>query len=282
MKPVFFSIVIPVYQAQDYLKPCLKSIQKQSFRNFEIIAVDDASTDKSLAILEKFAHKNPEIPFQLITHNRNLGLGAARNSGIAHARGKYVCLLDADDYWLPEKLEVVYKAIKSRPHYPFFYHSVNELPGLRRRSCYQVKKSEQLAIKYNPIVPSAVVMSTDLAKKYPHLEDKSFQGVEDLDLWFRLLDDGVKFFYIKKALTAYRPGVGMSARLEEHMDKVMHVYKKYLGPYYIRKALLQKYYEAGRSCHKSGQYAKALYYYRKSRKINFKTLIFMFLCLLKN
>lgn len=93
------SVVVPVYNVEKYLAPCLESILSQSFGDFEIIVVEDCSTDDSLRIAKKFAAAGERIT--LVRQRENMGLSAARNRGIDLARGKYVTFIDSDD-WLGE------------------------------------------------------------------------------------------------------------------------------------------------------------------------------------
>ncbi|MFY1635328.1 glycosyltransferase family 2 protein [Solwaraspora sp. WMMB335] len=93
------SLIIPVFRVERYLAGCLDSILRQHRPDIEIIAVDDASDDGSSAILARYAERHPEII--VVAMERNSGLGAARNVGIAHATGRYVWCVDSDD-WLPE------------------------------------------------------------------------------------------------------------------------------------------------------------------------------------
>jgi len=93
---VNISIVIPVYNAGEYLKNCLESILNQTLKYFELIAVDDGSTDDSLKILEKYALCDKRIKLLKQMH---LGAGEARNKGLKSASGKYVMFLDADDFF---------------------------------------------------------------------------------------------------------------------------------------------------------------------------------------
>ncbi len=91
-----FSVVVPVYNAERYLNKALQSILSQDFPDFELILVDDGSTDGSLALLESFAEKDARI---IVLNNKvNRGAAEARNRGIDTARGKYLCFVDADDY----------------------------------------------------------------------------------------------------------------------------------------------------------------------------------------
>jgi hypothetical protein len=93
------SVIVPVYQVEDYLADCLDSILNQSLRDIQLVAVDDASTDGCARILSRYAERDPRIVLVTLEHNQ--GLGAARNAGLARATGEYVWFLDSDD-WLPE------------------------------------------------------------------------------------------------------------------------------------------------------------------------------------
>ena len=96
------SVIIPVYNAEKYLHECLNSLLLQTLREFEIICVDDGSSDSSLSILKEFASKDPRI--KVLTQEHAFA-GAARNLGIQQARGKYLLFLDADDRFKPQMLE---------------------------------------------------------------------------------------------------------------------------------------------------------------------------------
>lgn len=89
------SIVVPVYNVQAYLAECLDSIVAQTIRDFEVICVEDCSTDRSLSILQVYAHRDERI--RVIRHGKNLGLSAARNTGIDESRGEWVLFVDSDD-----------------------------------------------------------------------------------------------------------------------------------------------------------------------------------------
>ena len=93
------SVILPVYNAEKYLCQCLDSIIGQSFADIEIICVDDGSTDSSRDILRQYEAREPRL---LAVYQQNQGAGAARNNGIEHARGEYLCFMDADDYMAPD------------------------------------------------------------------------------------------------------------------------------------------------------------------------------------
>ena len=96
------SIIIPVYNAEEYLDRCLESISEQSYMSYEVILVDDGSTDSSPLICDRYSATDPR--FRTI-HKRNGGVSTARNAGIDLAKGEYLMFVDSDDALLPEALE---------------------------------------------------------------------------------------------------------------------------------------------------------------------------------
>jgi glycosyltransferase involved in cell wall biosynthesis len=99
---ILVSVVIPVYNSQEYISDCLDSVLSQTYKNYEIIAIDDGSTDDSLDILKTY-QKNKGIK---LFHIDNSGQSVARNIGIENAKGKYLVFVDSDDYWPRNTLEV--------------------------------------------------------------------------------------------------------------------------------------------------------------------------------
>ena len=107
-----FSVIIPVFNAEKYLKKCIRSVLSQKNDRTEIILVDDCSTDNSLKICNYFK-KNPLV--NIIRHKKNLGVSISRNDGILAAKGKYILFLDSDDWFYPGCLKNIEKLIKKNP-----------------------------------------------------------------------------------------------------------------------------------------------------------------------
>lgn len=103
------SVIVPVYNVEDYLDVCLDTIVMQTFKDFEVICVDDGSTDSSGEICERYAKFDKRIK---VIHQKNLGLSGARNTGVEAAEGKYVIFVDSDDYISPLMLANMYKNIE--------------------------------------------------------------------------------------------------------------------------------------------------------------------------
>ena len=106
----FFSIVVPVYQTEKFLSQCLDSILEQTYSNFELIVVNDASPDKSLLLLKQYRKKYPFL--RIINFRKNQGVSAARNKGLKTARGEYVYFLDSDDFIAPNLLKKVHQRLE--------------------------------------------------------------------------------------------------------------------------------------------------------------------------
>lgn len=130
-----FSVIIPVYNVEDYLRQCVCSVLEQTFQDLEIIVIDDVSRDSSLQIARELAEKHSSI--RLIEHTVNKGLGGARNTGIDAATGEYLLFLDSDDYLQPEtlkKLDTVITA-KNADIVEFCFRLVDEQGRYLRRTC---------------------------------------------------------------------------------------------------------------------------------------------------
>ncbi len=105
-----FSIIIPVYNVEKYIRKCMESVMGQTFRDFEVIVVDDESPDNSMQIVEEFAEKYPGMITMI--HQKNTRLGGARNRGVKEARGEYLLFVDSDDYVSTDLLETVDTQLK--------------------------------------------------------------------------------------------------------------------------------------------------------------------------
>jgi len=109
------SVIIPIYNVASYIEVCLASLVTQSYTDFELVLVDDCSSDDSISLARSVLFEYPNVTFQLIAHVKNRGLSAARNTGIKAAKGKYLVFVDSDD-WVPQNaLEILYSEIAAYP-----------------------------------------------------------------------------------------------------------------------------------------------------------------------
>ncbi len=133
----FFSVVIPLYNKANYISQCIKSVLDQSFSDFEIVMVDDGSTDGSVELVHGFLDDR----IRLISQT-NQGVSVARNTGITRATGRYVAFLDADDYWEPDLLETARRDITTYPSIEFwscgYYFGRG---GVRRAASFTIRET---------------------------------------------------------------------------------------------------------------------------------------------
>jgi glycosyltransferase involved in cell wall biosynthesis len=110
------SVIVIFLDASDFLRTAIESVVAQTYEHWELLLVDDGSNDGSTEIARRFASENSaRIKYFEHDGHQNLGMSAARNLGILHAKGDYIAFLDADDYWLPDKLEVQTRILDSKP-----------------------------------------------------------------------------------------------------------------------------------------------------------------------
>lgn len=102
------SVIVPVYKVEKYLEPCVESILRQTFENFELILVDDGSPDNCGKICDEYATKDNRV---VVIHQKNQGLSCARNTGIAAAQGRFLCFVDSDDLVAPDYCEVLFERL---------------------------------------------------------------------------------------------------------------------------------------------------------------------------
>lgn len=182
-KSPFVSVVIPVYNRPGYVERAVKSVLSQTFKDREIIVVDDGSKDSTVSVLNSFGEKIKV----LTTENR--GVSAARNTGVRHSKGKYIAFLDSDDEWLPEKL-------KKQLDYMFSKgYSVSQTDEIWIRRGRRVnRKKKHLkprgdifipSLSLCLVTPSAVMMTKKMFLKYDGF-DESLPACEDYDMWLRM------------------------------------------------------------------------------------------------
>lgn len=194
------SVVIPNYNGERFVERTLKSVLDQTYQRFEIIVVDDASTDLSPALIQAFADKDPRI--RLIRLKKNGGVSNARNVGIREAKGEYIALLDNDDLWTPDKLErqISLAAEAEIVYCSYDFVDENDNP-IKRPFIVKPTATFQSMLASSVISCSTAFIRADLLKAHPF--DSSFYH-EDYVLWMTLLHLPVKARGDEKVLMHYR------------------------------------------------------------------------------
>lgn len=189
---IMFSVIIPNYNQEKYIRSAIQSVLEQTCRDFEIIVVDDGSTDQSKAIIDEFGEQVRYL------WQENQGLAGARNTGIRAARGEYIALLDADDIWLPGYLEKIKALIEQHPGAVVFYTAafcmdqqgrpLTQKLGLPVRDVSDREKLYQSLLRGNYIIPSTVTIRKDVIVE-AGLFDPTLRSCEDIDLWLRIAQE---------------------------------------------------------------------------------------------
>lgn len=197
MKPLI-SVIIPVHNGDKYIAEAIHSVLAQTYLNWELIVVDDASTDRTCEIVKQIAAENNKV--RLIECAENFGGPARpRNIGIQNSKGEFLTFLDDDDSWLPDKLEkqIIFLLEKKLD---FVYTGITILGG-KNRKVKPVKSWYSLMLK-SPITTSSVLVKN--SRNIWFDEDKQLIAAEDHHLWLHLLYDGFKIGFIPDPLTIYR------------------------------------------------------------------------------
>ncbi|MES2574152.1 MAG: glycosyltransferase family 2 protein [Bacteroidota bacterium] len=185
----FFSVIISLYNKENFIGNTLKSVLNQSFTNFEVIIVNDGSTDYSEQ--KVFQFNDERIHYY---YKKNEGVSSARNFGIEKAKAEYITFIDADDYWYPDFLEEMFKNIHSYPELKVFSAAI-EIETSKKviPSHYSIKKTGEHEIvnyfsasfKETAICTSCAVFHKSVFEKTGLFDDKIKSG-EDTDMWIRI------------------------------------------------------------------------------------------------
>src|SRR5690554_2826222 len=116
---IFFSVVLPTYRVAQHIERAIISLQNQTFKEFEMIFVDDRGEDGSIDVVAQYAETDSRI--QIVTHEKNLGTYHARKSGVIQAKGRYIIFLDPDDELDSDCLSILYEHLNNSPALVIFY-----------------------------------------------------------------------------------------------------------------------------------------------------------------
>jgi len=210
MEHPLISIIIPAYNCASYLAETIKSVQQQTYPHFEIIIINDGSTDATLEVAEELAQTDSRI--RVLSHT-NSKQGKTRNAGAAVAKGQYIAFLDGDDIWVPHKLELQLAALEAKQVDLVFsdgFICLNNDISSRDHTFQITQKTydrNDLELFYHQNqVPTSTVLCTKAAfdKSGGFDEELEVQNCEDYLLWVRMLDKGCRFYGLDENLILYR------------------------------------------------------------------------------
>ncbi len=216
------SVVIPVFNVSIYIKQSLKSILNQTYKNFEVLIIDDGSTDSTLKIVKTFKDKRIKI----LKNNKNSGLVVSINKGIETARGEYIARFDGDDISDIFRIKKQVKFLDENPEYIVIGTQAQDIDqnGQHIGQTLVPETDQQIRrVKYkkNFMIHPTVMMRTDIVKKVGGYRKFFKGGAEEYDLWLRLLRHG-KFYNIPEKLIQKR--IHASAFTQRQRFKRIEIY----------------------------------------------------------
>lgn len=209
---IIVSIITPVYNAEKYLEETILSVLNQSFKSFEYLLIDHASTDSSIEIMKKYADIDSRIKIIQLEVNKG-GPAYPRNEGLRAARGEYIAFIDADDVWKENKLQVQLDFLVSYPAVDMV-HSLADI--IDENSIIQgsfnnqrIKNILNLFMPINTIIYYAnfININTLMLKRsaaMPFKEDTAFNAIEDWIFYILAFQNGKKVHLLKENLISYR------------------------------------------------------------------------------
>ncbi len=195
------SVIVPIYNAEDFMCETLDSILAQTYENIEIICIDDMSKDSSRLIIEDYASKYENIRPILLEENG--GVSNARNIGIANAKGRYVAFLDSDDVWMPEKIEKQIKFMQENKYaFTFTGYRFMDADSKLLNTVVHAKKE----LTYDKLLRQNAISCLTVVIDREYIEDIYMPKIhhEDYAAWLKILKKGYKAYGLDEILAKYR------------------------------------------------------------------------------
>jgi glycosyltransferase involved in cell wall biosynthesis len=221
------SVILPCYKMGQFISEALESIGSQVYTEWEVIAVDDCGPeDGTRAVIEAFASRHLDHRIELICHETNQGVGAARNTAIAAAKGDFLAFLDPDDHWKPDHLKRSMGQFEEFPSLGVTSSSVEVLwEGEESRVEQWLHggwtKDE---FPYSMCCVNFIQMSSAVARRSVVVSvmgfSKDTELIEDYDLWIRLIANGIKFGLLEDVTSCYRKHSEGATANHRRMDEL--------------------------------------------------------------
>ena len=219
-----FSIIIPLYNKADYIAETLKSVLNQTYCDYEVIVVNDSSTDNSLEVASSFQDERIHIYTK-----ENEGVSAARNYGIMHAKYDYIAFLDADDWWENEKIEKQLQALEASK--AVLCATARELVRADGKTLDRIIEipeciQYQALLKTNCIPCSSVILKTEVAREFYMCHDELH---EDYIMWLKILKKYGNAIGVNEPLVKCRMSEGGKSRNKLKSARMQYGVYRYIG-----------------------------------------------------
>lgn len=225
MEDCLVSVVMPVYNVEKFLREAIDSILNQTYKNIELIIIDDCSTDNSRDIIKSYSDSRIRAYF----NEENLQQPRTRNKALKLANGKYIAVMDSDDISLPNRIEEEVKFMESNKDIDVCGSYIKTFGGSKSRLVRTPLSDEDfkaVSVITSPVAHSTVMLRHSSFEKFNIQYDLDYRYSQDFELWSRLIFEGAKFANIPNVLVHYREnptGVthGHSSESQKYNEKVI-------------------------------------------------------------
>lgn len=225
------SIIVPVYNARKFIRETMDSVMAQTYPSWELLLIEDVSTDGTAAVIEEYVREKEEQRIRLIRQPENGGAARARNRGLEEAKGRYIAYLDADDLWEPEKLQHQLLFMeKNEAAFCFTGYEFADECGVGTGKVVRVPEmlNYRQALGNTTIFTTTVMFDTEKIPK--EMLEMPVMKSEDTALWWRILRNGYTAYGLDENLVRYRrPGKSLSSNKLEAIRRIWNLYRRAEG-----------------------------------------------------
>lgn len=221
------SVITPSWNSEKYIEKTIRSVQSQTYQNWEMIIVDDDSADHTVEIVKAISEEDSRI--RIITQKVNEGAAKARNRAMELATGRYIAYLDADDIWKPQKLEIQVKFMKEKEcgFSCTSYEVIDDSGKCLQKYIHMLPKVDYVGfLTHNLLQTVGIMVDTDIIdKKYLVMPD--IRRRQDAATWLQILKAGYDCYGLNEILAEYRRTTGsLSSKKVEAVKGVWNLYRK--------------------------------------------------------
>ena len=269
------SLIMSVYNGEDYLAETVESVLCQTFTEWEFIIINDCSTDNTSKILAEYASKDARV--KVHTNKTNLRLPSSLNKALSLAEGKYIARMDADDICMPDRLQKQYDFMEANPNVDLsscrfltLKNGVYSSGGCGGKGDSESIKA--LLLVTNPILHPGIIAKADVIKELGY--DKNFTCTEDMELWTRFVLNNKRVEILSEYLMIYRLHDKQitETTLDKQKNEVIKIQKTYLSQ--LLKPMTEEqeeFYINGIYFRKNINVSKFIEFYRWAKSVNNKT-----------
>lgn len=225
------SVIVPVYNAEKYITEAMDSVAAQTGSQWELLLIEDGSSDGTAEIIEEYIRDHGEMRIRMYRQPQNMGAAQARNRGLREARGRYIAYLDADDLWMPEKLEHEMRFMKEKD--AAFVFSGYEFADENGRGTGKVVRVPE-KLSYRQALSNTTIFTTTVMFDREKISDELLEmpliKSEDTALWWKILRNGYLAYGLDENLAKYRRvGKSLSSNKLEALRRIWNLYRRAEG-----------------------------------------------------